>query len=150
MKVILLDDISKGEAGDVVFLSDGFVRNFLLPKKKAILATEENLKLVNKIKEERKKREEREHKLKIELKEKIEALTITMRKKTGEENRMFGQVTSQEIKDSLKEFNIDIDKKDILLPEQGIKSLGEHSVEIKLASDIKASLKVLVEAENYS
>ncbi|MEW6482455.1 MAG: 50S ribosomal protein L9 [bacterium] len=148
MKVILLDDISKGEAGDVVSLSDGFVRNFLLPKKKAILATEENLKLVNKIKEERKKREEREHKLKIELKEKIEALTITMRKKTGEENRMFGQVTSQEIKDSLKEFNIDIDKKEILLPEQGIKSLGEHSVEIKLASDIKASLKVLVEGEN--
>ncbi|MEW6103611.1 MAG: 50S ribosomal protein L9 [bacterium] len=147
MKVILLDDIPKGKMGDVVDLQDGFVRNFLLPKKKAILATEENLKLVNKIKEERKKREERENKLKIELKEKIEALTITMKKKTGEEDRMFGQVTSQEIKDSLKEFNIDIDKKDILLPEQGIKSLGEHSVEIKLGTDIKASLKVLVEKE---
>ncbi|MEW6006537.1 MAG: 50S ribosomal protein L9 [bacterium] len=148
MKVILLDDISKGKAGDVISPSDGFVRNFLLPKKKAILATEENLKLVNKIKEERKKREEREHKLKIELKEKIEAFTITMKKKTGEENRMFGQVTSQEIKDSLLENNIDIDKKDIILPEQGIKSLGEHMVEIKLGADIKASLKVLVEAEN--
>lgn len=147
MKVILLDDVSKGKGGDIVNLSNGFVRNFLLPKRLAILATKENLKQVEQIKKRQIEKEEREKKKKNELKEQLEALTITIKKKVGEEDRIFGSVTSEEIKNVLKEWDIDIDKRDIELPEQGIKSLGEHIAEIKISSDIKASLKVLVEPE---
>jgi len=150
MKVILLDNISKGKPGDVVDVSNGFVRNFLLPKKLAILATEKNLKQIDEIKRRAKEKEERIMRQRNELKEQIEALTIIMKKKTGAEDRMFGQVTSEEIKNCLLEKNIDIDKKDISLPEQGIRRIGEHTVEIKLGPNIKASLKVLVEPEKES
>lgn len=147
MKVILLDNISKGKAGDVVDLANGYVRNFLLPQKKAILATRENLKQIDTIKKRQKEKEEKEAKDRNALKEKIEALTITIKKKTGGDGRIFGQVTSEQIKDALLEKGIDIDKRDIELAEQGIKSLGEHKAEIKISSDLKASLKVLVEPE---
>lgn len=146
MKVILLDNISKGKVGDVVDLSTGYVRNFLLPKKKAILATKENLKQIDNIKKIKKEKEEKEKREKIALKERIEALTLTIKMKTGEDDRIFGQVTSEKIREALLENDIDIDKRNIELPEQGIKSLGEHRVEIKIISDIKTSLKVLVES----
>lgn len=147
MKVILLENISKGKVGDVVDLANGFARNFLIPKRKAILATKENIKKIDMIKKMEKEREEREGIKKNILKENIEALTITIKKKTGEDDRIFGQVTSQEIKDALLEKDIDIDKKNIELPEQGIKSLGYYVAEIKISSDLKASLKVLVEPD---
>lgn len=147
MKVILLDNISKGKVGDVVNLSDGFVRNFLIPKKKAILATKENFKQIETIKKRQKQKEEKEAREREALKEQIEALTITIKKKTGEDHRIFGQVTSQEIKDVLLEKNIDIDKRDIELPEQGIKSLGEYTGKIKISPDTKASIKISVEPE---
>lgn len=147
MKVILLDNISKAKAGDVVNLSNGFVRNFLLPKKKAILATEENLKQIGAIKKRQKEKEEKETRDRNVLKEQIEALTLTIKKKTGEDGRIFGQVTSQEIKDALLEKNIDIDKRNIEIPEQGVKSLGEYTAEIKISSDTKASIKISVEPE---
>lgn len=147
MKVILLDNISKGKAGDVVDLANGYVRNFLLPKRKAILATKENIKQIDIIKKREKEKEEKEARDRNLLKERIEALTITIKKKIGADDRIFGQVTSSEIKDALLEKGIDIDKRDIEPPEQGIKSLGEYKVEIRISPDLKASLNVLVEPE---
>ncbi|HAW49519.1 TPA: 50S ribosomal protein L9 [bacterium] len=148
MKVILLEEIEgKGKPGDILELSSGFVRNFILPKKLAILATDKNLKLIKEIKEREEKRKEEERKKKEALKERLEGLVITIKKKAGSDDRMFGQVTSEDIKTSLLSYDIEIDKKDIALSDIGIKALGEHQVVVKLGYDIKANLKVIVEKE---
>ena len=143
MKVILLDNIKGvGKKDDIINASDGYVRNFLFPKKLAVEANNEN---ISKLKA---KQNSNDYKKSVEkdeatkLAKKIEDIELTIKVKAGENGKIFGGVTSKEISESLKsEFNIDIDKKKVLLKDT-IKNLGKVNVEIKLYEGIIGKLKV--------
>jgi large subunit ribosomal protein L9 len=147
MKVILKSDVKDlGNIGEVVNVKDGFARNFLVPKGLAVEASTKNVKVFE---HEKKKIQEMARKVKAGaagLAEKISAAKITIKAKAGEEDRLFGSVTSMDIADALKAEGIEIDKKKIQLDEP-IKRIGEYSVAIKLHSDVSAQLNVQVVPE---
>ncbi len=148
MEVILIKDIpSLGKTGDVVKVATGYARNYLLPKSFALTATPENLRMLGTIKKRDEKVKEKEKLTAQALKEKIEAISITMKKHAGEEDKLFGSVTSHEIVDTLLEMGIEVDKKKVAI-EEHIKRLGDYTVPIKLASDIVAHLKLSVIKED--
>ena len=147
MQVILLEDIpSLGKVGDKVKVSDGYGRNYLLPKKKAILATEKSVKALehqNRLIQQRigkmKKDAER-------IAQEIEKLSCTFTKTVGESGKLFGSVTSMEIEEYLKANSIQVDRKMIHL-EEPIKNLGMFTVPVKLSPQVTAQLKVWVVQE---
>lgn len=146
MKVILLEDVkSLGKKGDVVTVSDGYARNLLLPKKLGIEATSKNLndlKLKNKHAEKVAKENLEAAKA---LAEEIGTKEITVAIKTGEGGKAFGSISAKEIAASAKEqIGMELDKKKMLLPEGGLKSLGVYEVGMKLHPQVTATLKVKV------
>jgi large subunit ribosomal protein L9 len=147
MQVILLEDIpSLGKIGDMVKVSDGYGRNYLIPKKKAVFATEKNLKTLQ---HEKSLVQQRLGKMKKDagkMVQEIEKLSCTFAKNVGESGKLFGSVTSMEIEAFLKENGLDVDRKKILL-EEPIKNLGMYTVAIKLQPEITAHLKVWVVQE---
>ena len=147
MKIILRQDFdSLGEIGDIVTVKDGYARNFLIPKKIAILANPKNMKLLE---EERKLDEHRQHKDKRKaegLAEELGKTSITAAVPVGDEDRVFGSVTAQTIADLLKEKGYDIDKRKIHL-EEPIKALGIYTVSIKLLSEVEAKVRIWVVKE---
>ncbi len=147
MQVILLEDIpSLGKVGDLVKVSDGYGRNYLIPRKKAIFATEKNLKALQHNKALVQQRLEKMKKDAVKMAQEIENLSCTFVKNVGESGKLFGSVTSMEIEAFLKENGMDVDRKKILL-EEPIKSLGLHIVPIKLQPEVTAHLKVWVVQE---
>jgi large subunit ribosomal protein L9 len=147
MQVILLEDVSSlGKAGDLVKVAAGFGRNYLIPQKKAILATEKGIKTL-----EHQKRlvQHRMAKTKKDIQrtaQEIETLSCTFAKSVGESGKLFGSVTTMEIEAYLKENGIEVDRKKIHL-EEPIKSVGMFTVPIKLHPDVVANLKVWVVQE---
>ena len=148
MQVILLEDIKgTGKSGDIVKVSDGYARNMLLPKGKAIEATEQNKRQLEKKKalEAQKKAEEKA--AAEELKKKLEEITLELKTKAGEGGKVFGSITNQNIADELKKTTgIEIDKKKIQLSAP-IKQVGLTEVDVKLYQEITGKLKVNVIAE---
>ena len=148
MKVILLKDVKNlGKKGDLVNSKDGYARNFLIPRKVAIEANEENLKNW----EEEQKRLEEEEKERVahftEIKKKLDKSKIVLTAKAGESDKLFGAITSNDIRAAIKEqLKIEIDKKKIDLKEN-IKTAGKHKVPIKLYTDINTELAVEIKAE---
>ena len=147
MKVILKADVKDlGRMGEVVNVKDGFARNYLVPQG---LAAEANTKNVKALEHETKKIQEMAKKVKSGasgLAEQIAAAKVTIKAKAGEEEKLFGSVTSMDIADAQKAEGIEIDKKKIHLDEP-IKRLGEYTVTIKLHSEVSAQLNVQVVPE---
>ena len=144
MKLILIQEVDRlGKPGDVVSVKEGYARNFLLPNKKAKLASPGNMKLLD----ARKKKEAVEDAKKIEAAKAIanrnKNLSLTISAESGEEEKLFGSVTNDAIADRLKEEGIEIDKKDIIV-EEPIKKLGVYQVIVKIHPEVKASLRVWV------
>jgi len=147
MQVILLEDVpSLGKAGDQVRVSDGFGRNYLIPKKKAVLATEKSLKALEHQKRQVQQRMGKAKKDVERIVQQIETLSCTFAKPVGESGKLFGSVTSMEIESYLKENGIEVDRKKILL-EEPIKNVGMFNVPIKLYPEVTAHLKVWVVQE---
>ncbi|MCJ7499978.1 50S ribosomal protein L9 [bacterium] len=148
MKVILLEDIEAvGKMGDTVMVKDGYARNFLIPRKLALLATARNLKAQD---HQIKDMERRRTKITGDaqsLADKITGVSLSFTRKTGEKGRLFGSVTNMDIAEALKEKGLNIDRKDIILPEP-IKSLGEFDIEIKLHRDVTPMVKITVLPED--
>jgi large subunit ribosomal protein L9 len=144
MKLILKEDYDKlGKIGDVITVKDGYARNFLIPKKIAYLANDGN---VRKLEEEKKLhaiREKKEQKSAADMAVEMEKLSITIPVQVGEDDKLYGSVTSQMIADSLKEKGFQIDKKKIEMDEP-IKVLGIYTINIKLHPGIIGKLKVWV------
>ncbi len=142
MKVILQEDVKNlGKMGDVANVSDGYARNFLIPKK---LAVEANVKNVRSLEHEKKKLEDKAKKIRNEaqgLSEKLSSLTLTLPAKAGEEEKLFGSITSKDIAEALKAQGLDIDRKKILLDEP-IKRLGAYSVGVKVHQEVIAQVNV--------
>jgi large subunit ribosomal protein L9 len=147
MQIILLEDVpSLGKAGDQVKVSDGYGRNYLIPKKKAVLATEKSLKAIEHQKRLVQQSMGKARKDAERVAQQIEAFSCTLAKPVGESGKLFGAVTSMEIESCLKENGIDVDRKKILL-EEPIKNLGMVTVPIRLHSEVTANLKVWVVQE---
>lgn len=147
MQVILLENIpSLGKAGDLVKVSDGYGRNYLIPQKKALLATEKSLKVIEHQKRQVQQRMEKAKRDAEKLGQRIEKLSCTFPKTVGESGKLFGSVTSMDIENYLKENGIELDRKKISL-EEPIKNLGMFTVPIKLHSEVTTHLKVWVVQE---
>ncbi|RPH74981.1 MAG: 50S ribosomal protein L9 [Candidatus Rokuibacteriota bacterium] len=147
MKVILLDDVAKlGRRGEVRDVSDGYARNFLIPKKLALGASAGNLKNLEHIKQQQDSKALRIKGDAEGLQQRIEALTYEERRQASEEGKLFGSVTSQDLVDFLGAHGIKIERRRIQLDEP-IKTLGETTVPIRLHADITAQLKISVVRE---
>jgi large subunit ribosomal protein L9 len=144
MKIILLDDVSKlGRRGEVRDVSDGYARNFLIPKKLALSATAGNLKNLDHIKKQQEAKADRVKDDAESVRARIEALSFEDRRQASEEGKLFGSVTSQDIVEFLDTHGLKIERRRIHLDEP-IKTLGETSVAIRLHPEVTAQLKVSV------
>jgi large subunit ribosomal protein L9 len=147
MKVILLDDVAKlGRRGEVRDVSDGYARNFLIPKKLALSASAGNLKNLDHIKKQQESKAERIKDDAHSLQQRIETLTYEERRQASEEGKLFGSVTSQHIADFLDRHGVKLERRRIHLDEP-IKTLGETTVLVRLHADVTAQLKVSVTRE---
>ena len=146
MKVILLQDVKgKGKKGQMVEVSDGYARNFMLPRKMAIEATPDavnTMRMNDKATQERIAREKAEA---MDTARKLRELTVVVKAKGGGAGRLFGSITNQEIADSLKtQTGISLDKRKIVLSDP-IKNVGTYTVTCKLGYEISAPLTVKIE-----
>ncbi len=148
MKVILLQDVKgTGKKGELANVSDGYARNFLLPRK---LAREADAQALNELKNAE---QSRQHKIAVETAqakadaERLEGKVLEMTAKAGQGGRLFGSVTSKEIANELKQkFNLSIDKRKVVL-ESDIKAFGTYQCELKLYTGISAHIKVMVKEQ---
>ncbi|MBU1912262.1 MAG: 50S ribosomal protein L9 [Candidatus Omnitrophica bacterium] len=144
MKVILVEDVkSVGAMGDIIDVKDGFARNFLFPKKLARVAVGSNLKIIEDIKKKKVIAVLKERKEADGLKAKISGLSLTITVEAGDDDKLFGSVTSQDVADSFEQEGLLIDKKKIML-EEHIKKLGVYQIPIKLHPEVTAEIKVWV------
>ena len=146
MKVIVLQDVrGKGKKGQMIEVSDGYARNYMLPRKMAVEATADNIntkRMTDKATQERQQREREEA---FAISERMKDMVVTVRAKGGGAGRLFGSVTTQEIAEAIKaQEGIEIDKRRIVLDEQ-IKTVGDYTVKCKLGYEITAKLKLKVE-----
>lgn len=147
MKIILRQDYEKlGSAGDVVEVKAGFARNYLIPKKIAYPALPNYLKMMQEERRQKQQRQLKEKKVAEALAQKLAKVSLTISVSVGEEDRIFGSVTTQDIAEALKNQGFDIDRKKIML-EEPIKALGIYSVPLKLHSEVEAKVKVWVVKE---
>ena len=149
MKVILKKDFDElGAEGEIKEVKDGYARNFLIPNGIAMLASESNIKSFEEIKKQRRRKILKEIEDSKKLSEILEKENLVIAVKSGEDGKIYGSVTAQMIFDELTAKGYGhIDRKKIILKEH-IKNLGEHTVTIKLHSNVIASLKVTVVSDN--
>lgn len=147
MEVILREDVqSLGRAGELVRVKPGYARNFLLPKGLAYEATEGNKKRIAAEGKARQARQEAERAGAEGLAARLRGLAVTLTAKAGEGDRLFGSITTQDIADAVTALGVELDKRKIML-EHPIKTLGTHSVPVRLHADVQADLAVTVVAE---
>lgn len=144
MKVILRDDIEKlGSVGDVIEVADGFGTNYLLPRNLAVRATKGNLRSIEEIRKQKQFRDNKKKKEADKIKDKLEKLSLTAEVQTGEDDKVFGSVTSATVATLIEEQGFQIDRRKILLDDP-LKTLGVYTIEIKLAKDVTAAVKLWV------
>ncbi|HSR12511.1 MAG TPA: 50S ribosomal protein L9 [Thermodesulfobacteriota bacterium] len=147
MKVILIEDVpSLGKSGDIVQVAEGYGRNFLIPKKRALEASQANLRLLEKQKDTFLSRAAKEKQTALDLASKIEQIPCTLSRPAGEKEKLFGSVTSMDLQKCLQEQGISIDRRMIHLPTP-IKTLGTHTVSLKLHPEVTAQMNVTVVAQ---
>jgi large subunit ribosomal protein L9 len=148
MQIILREDIDKlGHRGDVVTVKPGYARNYLLPRKLAVEATEGNLKAIERIRGALAKKTATELEAAQRQAELLNLVALKFTRKTGENDQMFGSVTTADIAEGLAAEGFKIDKRQVQLAEP-IKIIGESQVTIKVFRDVTAQIKVTVEKES--
>ncbi|SHJ78176.1 LSU ribosomal protein L9P [Anaerobranca californiensis DSM 14826] len=144
MKVIMLQTVKKvGKQGEIIEVSEGYARNFLIPKGYAVEASKGNVKVLDDKKQAEQRKKEKELKEAKEYAEKISNIKLEILTKAGEGGKLFGSVTSKEIASLLADKGIKVDKRKIELPEP-IKSLGEYNIPIKLHREVTATVKLVI------
>jgi large subunit ribosomal protein L9 len=147
MEVILREDIDKlGHRGQVVKVAAGYARNYLLPKRLAVAATDSNKKIVEQERQAHLRREAKVAGEAADLAKLMSNVVVTIRAKAGEQDQLFGSVTAKDIVDSLEKQNYTIDRRKIQLDEP-IRQLGEHKVPIKLHREVSVDITVVVAKE---
>lgn len=144
MELILKKTVDTlGEEGDIVKVKPGYARNYLIPKKMAVLANKANRALLQQEKAAIEARREKQRQESEELSKKISGASVTIQHRVGEEDKLFGSVTASDIAEKLAELDIKVDKRNILLPEP-IKTLGEVIVPIKVGYQMTSEITVTV------
>ena len=144
MEIILREHVDNvGERGEIVKVADGFARNYLLPRKLALPATDANKKHVERERKITEAREAEQRGQAEALAARLSALDIAIARRVGETDQLYGSVTGGDIADFLKTKGFDIDKRKIILPEP-IKAIGDHDVPLKLHREVTVPLKVRV------
>jgi large subunit ribosomal protein L9 len=148
VRVILKREVAGlGRPGDVKDVADGYAQNFLLPRGLAIEATAGELKVLARARDAKRAKQDRAHADAEELAKRLSERTLIFRLKAGEQGKTFGSVTSKDVADALqREHKVDVDKTKVHLPEP-LKSLGVHTVEIRLLTDVRANVTVAIEPE---
>ena len=147
MKVILKQDVEKlGKTGDIVKVAPGYGRNYLIPRKFAVLATPGNIKIIEFEKLALARRDQRDKDAASLLAQELAKMTVVVKRRTGEEGSLYGSVTAQDIAEFLATRQIEIDKRKIQL-EDPIKAIGEYQVSIRLHREVTVSIRVAVEPE---
>lgn len=147
MKVILRKDTETlGRIGEVISVKDGYARNYLIPRGIAFEATDGGLHQLEEEKKQQSRRVDKERKQAEALAAQLEKISVTLKMKVGEEDKLFGSVTSQMIADALSEKEITLDKRHIEL-EEPLKALGIYDVPVKLAGGVTGKLKVWIVRE---
>lgn len=150
MQIILQEDVDKlGVRGDVVTVAEGYARNFLLPKNLALPASAGNLKRLEKIRATLAKKTATERDAAQKQADVLGGTTVTLTRKAGENDQLFGSVTSADIADSLAKQGFEIDKRRIQLADP-IKVVGEYQVPVKLHREVTAEVKVIVKKEEQA
>ena len=146
MQVILDKDVSNlGSIGDVVQVKNGYARNFLIPRGFASVANESNKKQLDRKIAQLEKEKRQQHKVAKELSQKLSKASVTISKQVGEEDRIFGAVTTAEVEEALKNEGFKVDKKDISFEEE-IKKIGVYQASVILTRQVTAKVKVWVVA----
>ena len=146
MKVILNENIETlGHIGDIVKVAPGYARNYLLPKKLAVVATDKNAKALEHTKRQMEYRKNKALEAAKNLGAKLQALSIILTHKAGEEGKLFGSVTNIDIAAFLKANGFEIDRKNIILTDT-IKHTGEFAATLKIHPEVTATLKIIVSA----
>ena len=144
MKVILIEDVEKlGAMGNIIEVNGGYARNFLFPRKLAKPATDSTLKIVEEVKKRKLAKLVKEKRSAEELKEKLSMVSCTIPVEAGEDDKLFGSVTAQDIAHAFELEGFSIEKKQIVL-EEPIKSLGVYNVSVKLHPEVVGAVKVWV------
>jgi len=147
VKIVLLKDVERlGRAGEIVKVANGFARNFLIPRGEALLATDANIAHFESRRRQHEAAAEREKKAAEALAQELEKTSLTVQARVGEEDKLFGSVTSQNVADLLKEQGHEIDRRKIEL-EEPIRALGVYTIEIRLHPEVRASIKLWVVKE---
>ena len=144
MKVILRQDIRElGKAGQTIEVKAGYGRNYLIPRNLAIPATKANVRAIDEIERQNEFRKRKQLREAEQLKLRLEKLSLTSEVLVGEEDKIFGSVTAQNIVDLLAEEGVKTDKRNVML-EEPIKSLGVYTVPVKIQKDVIANIKLWV------
>jgi len=147
MEVILREDVDKvGARGTLVKVADGYARNFLLPKRLAVPATDANKKIVEQEREAYLRREAKDRSESEDLAKLLTGVTLTFRQKVGENNHLFGSVTAKDIADALEAQKFQVERRKVQL-EEPIRTVGDHDVAVRLHRDVTTHIKVVVEPE---
>jgi len=147
MEVILKEDVPKlGHRGDVVKVAEGYGRNYLLPRKLAIEATQGNKAVIEQMKQSAVRRSAIEKADSEALSKQLDAVTLSFQRKAGEKDHLFGSVTSSDIADALEQKGFNIDRRKIQMQEP-LKSIGEFDVPVRLHRDVTSRVKVVVAKE---
>ena len=147
MEVILKEDVTKlGHRGDVVKVADGYGRNYLLPGKLAIEATTANKAVIEQMKNSAVRKSAKEKAQSEELSKQMAAVELTFERKVGENEQLFGSVTSGDIAQQLESKGFDVDRRKISL-EEPLRSLGEFHVPIKLHREVTTHIKVTIKSD---
>ena len=148
MKIILKETVTGlGSPGDLVDVSSGYGRNFLLPKGKAIPANDENLKIYEAEKAKLLEAEEQKISLAKEVLEKLNDFNLELKVAVSEEGVMYGSVGTKEISEGLEVIGFEVERQSIRLPEGALKELGESKIDIELHAEVIASINLSVKAE---
>ena len=147
MKVILTKDLDNlGRAGALVEVKTGYGRNYLLPRNLAVLATAKNIRQLEHQKSGILARASKEKQNMTAMAQKLSAIELKFARKVGEQNKLFGSVTSKDVHEQLQAQGYQVDRKQVHLPEP-LKEIGTHEVPVKLHSDVTAKIKVTIAPE---
>jgi large subunit ribosomal protein L9 len=148
MKVVLTKDVEGwGTIGDVIEVKKGFARNYLIPKGLALELTEENKRFIDNILAQKARKLQREKEKALELAKKLNGVEIEIERPIGVTGKMYGSVTTADITEKLKEKDIEVDKKKIML-RSPIRNLGSYNIQVKLHPEVSATIKVHVVPES--
>ena len=147
MEVILREDIDKlGSRGEVIKVTSGYARNFLIPKRLAVAATDSNKKIVEQERQAHLRKEAKQQGEAQDLAKLLNGVSVTIAQKAGENDQLFGSVTSKDVADALAAKNFTIDRRKIQLDEP-IKQLGEYKIPVRLHREVTAEITVIVAKE---